>query len=114
MTRQWETCAPVLGELAIEADGHDFHEKTPGQASGDRQRDRDLLREGVRTIRFTGTDVNNDPLGCVKETAEQIGQMAQKIFDDHLNARRLEELIVGDSKYSGPSLPLDHPLALAL
>lgn len=51
----------------VEVDGHDFHERTQLQAARDRQRDRALLLEGLRTVRFTGSEVFNRPDDCVRE-----------------------------------------------
>ena len=56
--------------LAVECDGHDFHEKTKWQAARDKRRDRRLLRVGIRTMRFAGSEVHRDPTGC-----------AQQVFD---------------------------------
>ena len=53
--------------LAVELDGHDFHERTKEQASADRERDRALLARGIPTIRFTGSDVYRDPKGVLAE-----------------------------------------------
>lgn len=59
--------------LAIECDGHDFHDRTKQQASSDRARDRELLLLGVPTIRFTGSDIHTDANRCAVE--------ALRIFD---------------------------------
>lgn len=53
-----------LPRVAIECDGHDFHDRTPGQASRDRARDRHLTDHGWTVIRFTGADICGDPIGC--------------------------------------------------
>lgn len=53
--------------LGIECDGHEWHDTTKKQASADRARDRDLLRIGVRTIRFTGGDIFRDANACAVE-----------------------------------------------
>lgn len=47
--------------IAVECDGHSFHDRTKEQASNDRARDRKLLREGIPTIRFTYSDLVNNP-----------------------------------------------------
>lgn len=46
--------------LAVEVDGHDYHERTKEQASRDRRRDRDLQSIGVPTMRFTASEVYHD------------------------------------------------------
>lgn len=50
--------------LAIECDGHDFHDRTKQQAAYDRARDRELLLRGVTTIRFTGSEIHHSPERC--------------------------------------------------
>lgn len=57
--------------LAIELDGHDFHERTKEQAQRDKSRDRILQELGWKAIRFTGSEVYADPIACVRE-AERI------------------------------------------
>lgn len=53
--------------LAIEVDGHDFHERTKEQAQRDRSRDRELTAAGWRVLRFTGREVYQDAGKCVRE-----------------------------------------------
>lgn len=64
--------ACALGWLAVEIDGHEFHEKTKEQASKDRARERYLVTQGYRVIRFTGADVWNNPFLCCSDTSDQI------------------------------------------
>jgi hypothetical protein len=54
--------------LAVECDGHDFHDRTKQQAAYDRARDRELLAQGVYTIRFTGSEIHHDSHRCAVET----------------------------------------------
>ena len=56
--------------LAVECDGHDFHDRTKQQAAYDRARDRELLRLGVPVIRFTGSEIHHDANRCARELAE--------------------------------------------
>lgn len=53
--------------LAVECDGHDFHEKTKEQAARDKARDRDLTELGIRVIRFTGSEIWRDPVRCAAD-----------------------------------------------
>jgi very-short-patch-repair endonuclease len=53
--------------LAVECDGHDFHERTKEQAARDRERDRRLQAHGLQVMRFTGSEVYRDPIKCVVE-----------------------------------------------
>ena len=59
-------------KLAIELDGHDFHEKTKEQAARDRQRERTIVKQGYTIFRFTGSEVFRNPRKCVEEVIEMI------------------------------------------
>lgn len=65
-------------EFVIEVDGHDYHEKTKSQAARDKKRDRDLSNEVDGIIRFTGSEVYNDPLGVAEETMSIISKNVWK------------------------------------
>jgi very-short-patch-repair endonuclease len=54
-------------QFVIECDGHDFHEKTKEQAKRDRQRERHLQNSGYTVIRFTGSEIHEDPYSCCDE-----------------------------------------------
>jgi very-short-patch-repair endonuclease len=60
--------------LAIELDGHEFHEKTKGQAAHDRKRERSIVRSGYQVIRFTGHEVFQDAGACVKEVVQLLSK----------------------------------------
>lgn len=53
--------------LAIECDGHEFHEKTKEQAARDKARDRELSALGHRVVRFTGSEIWRDPFRCADD-----------------------------------------------
>lgn len=59
--------------LIVECDGHDFHERTKEQAARDRSRDRDAQLAGYTVMRFTGSEIWRDALGC----AAKIGEWAR-------------------------------------
>lgn len=56
---------PLLG---VEIDGHQWHEKTKAQAQRDKERERFLVAHGWKILRFTGSEVFNNPRKCVEET----------------------------------------------
>jgi len=56
----------------IECDGHDFHEKTKQQAQRDKQRERNLIAEGHTVIRFTGSEIYDNPYKCAREIIQII------------------------------------------
>lgn len=53
--------------VAIECDGHDFHEKTKEQAQKDKTKDRTLKAKGLTVLRFTGTEITRKPHACARE-----------------------------------------------
>lgn len=62
--------------LAVEIDGHDYHERTKEQARRDKSRDRLLTRHGWRVLRFTGSEVFADVATCWAEVDELLLTMA--------------------------------------
>lgn len=46
--------------VAVECDGHAYHDRTAEQAAADRSRDRALQVLGWNVARFTGTDINRE------------------------------------------------------
>lgn len=65
------TCFPEI-IIAIEIDGHDWHERTKEQAQKDKERERYLLRNGYNVIRFTGTEVYTKPDDCARESLDTL------------------------------------------
>lgn len=53
--------------LAVECDGHDFHEKTKEQAARDKARDRYITGLHVPMMRFTGSEIWRSPMQCAEE-----------------------------------------------
>lgn len=56
--------------VAVECDGHDWHEKTKEQAARDRKRDRRLAYFETMVLRFTGSEIHRDAHGCAAEAME--------------------------------------------
>ncbi len=67
---------PEIHMIAIECDGHDFHEKTKDQAARDKKRDRYLVAQGIRVLHFTGAEIHRDARKCVAELTEILDQIA--------------------------------------
>jgi hypothetical protein len=78
--------APWRPIVVIECDGHQFHERTPEQASKDRKRVRALQRLGIWVYPFTGTDVVRSSEESAQEIVEFIDArvigMEQRWFQD--------------------------------
>ena len=59
-------------KIAVECDGHEFHERTKEQAKRDKEKDRWLQQNGWFVARFTGSEIYKDPFAVV----EQLGDIA--------------------------------------
>lgn len=60
--------------LAVELDGHDFHEKTKKQAAHDKKRDRYFAADGLTVVRFTGSEVHRDADACADEAIQLLSR----------------------------------------
>lgn len=59
-------------KLIIECDGHEFHEKTKEQVKHDNEREYDLKMAGYEILRFSGSQIYNEPLKCARDTYNYI------------------------------------------
>lgn len=57
----------IIARGTLECDGHDYHDRTPEQASKDRKRDRHFQDQGIWVLRFTATQIVCDPKACARE-----------------------------------------------
>ena len=79
-----------LSLVAVECDGHDFHEKTKHQAARDKRRDRDLQMRGVQVFRYTGAEIWHDAGGCASEVLLHLySDWSDKSYRHHV--RRVKE-----------------------
>lgn len=67
-------------EIAVECDGHEWHERTKAQAKRDRARDRALQSVGYEVLRFTGSEINGAPLGCASEVLNRVMDFQANCF----------------------------------
>jgi|HigsolmetaAR202D_1030399.scaffolds.fasta_scaffold04189_5 Uncharacterized protein conserved in bacteria len=65
------------GGIVVECDGHVFHEKTKNQAARDKARDRALQERGFKVLRFTGSEIWKDAIGCADEAIGAAFSIAQ-------------------------------------
>jgi hypothetical protein len=65
--------------LAVECDGHDYHERTAEQAARDKARDRALQALGWTVARFTGREIVADPLSVATAVECLCNQIAWRI-----------------------------------
>ena len=67
-------------KIVIEADGHQYHERTPEQAKRDRRRDRSATLNGWTVLRFTGSEINSD-MAAVLHTIGQAYGLARQRYE---------------------------------
>lgn len=68
----WYREGAGLVSVAVECDGHEFHEKTKEQAQRDKSRDRELLAAGWPVMRFTGSEIFQSAEDCAESVADAI------------------------------------------
>jgi len=59
-------------KLCVEADGHDYHERTKQQAAHDRARDRALQLDRWMVLRFTGSEIHKDAASCANQVIQAL------------------------------------------
>ena len=64
--------------IAIEIDGHDFHQKTKEQVRHDKERERFITKNVVKLLRFSGSEVYDNPTKAVNEIIELINKIEEE------------------------------------
>lgn len=67
-----------IHKFVIECDGHEFHEKTKKQAAHDKKRDRYMLIEGFKVLRYTGSEIVNNPHIIAEDIFKVLGYKTTK------------------------------------
>lgn len=65
-------------KLAIELDGHEFHERTREQVELRNRRDRDLQSAGWKLLHFSFSEMQSDPEKCVTESTIAASSMLRE------------------------------------
>lgn len=68
----------VWPKIAVELDGHTFHERTPQQVATRDSRDRHLQQDGWQVFHYSWSEFTNQPEKCVTEVYD----LATTIVDD--------------------------------
>lgn len=63
-------------KLIIECDGYEFHQKTKKQVDYDNKREYDLKMQGYEILRFSGSEIYNNPFGSVEKVLNYIEEKA--------------------------------------
>lgn len=78
----WFVLGRHVGGLVVECDGHQFHEKSKEQAARDKRRDRELLTAGYPVVRFTGSEIFKDAVGCAEQLREPLLAILSRVSKD--------------------------------
>lgn len=74
-------------QIAVEVDGHQFHERTKEQAARDRGRDRALVAGGFHVLRFSGAEVHANAARCAWEVLEVLDALREHALHIGTEAR---------------------------
>lgn len=85
------TYQTVWLRVAIECDGHEFHERTKEQARRDRRRDRWMQSNGIAILRFTGSEIWENARTCALQVIEFLNKRKEEETDRIFNLRRREQ-----------------------
>lgn len=76
----FEEGGPCL--VAVECDGHEFHERDKTQAARDKSRDRDPAPlQGIQVLRFTGFEIHRDAAACAMQVVALLAKRSDDPFD---------------------------------
>ena len=64
--------------IAVECDGHEFHERTKEQAARNKARDRAITTAGYKILRFTGSEIYRSSFAC----ATDVYLLVRKIIEE--------------------------------
>jgi len=67
-------------ELAIELDGHEFHEKTKDQVIKDKRKERAIVTSGFPVLRFSGAEIVRNVRACVEEIISYLEKQKSKTY----------------------------------
>lgn len=83
-----------MSKLAIECDGHDFHEKTKEQVARDKKRDRFFVSEGYKLLRYSGSEIYNNFESIIDEITEILENDVNKWEKE--NYKTFRRILIGD------------------
>lgn len=70
--------------VAVECDGHDFHERTKQQVARDKARDRAFAERDIRLFRFSGSEIWRDAGLCADQVLEFVWDWRGQPFFEFL------------------------------
>jgi very-short-patch-repair endonuclease len=64
--------------LVVECDGHEFHQKTKQQVCRDNEREFAIKKCGYDVLRFSGSQIYNEPFKCANDVFDYLLLMIEK------------------------------------
>jgi hypothetical protein len=74
---------PQCPKIALELDGHDYHEKTKEQVTHRNRRDRDLQAAGWIVLHVSGSEFNRDAEKVTREVYERVSSLMWAAYHAH-------------------------------
>jgi very-short-patch-repair endonuclease len=74
--------------VAVECDGHDYHERTKEQAARDKERDRNLQAVGWQVARFTGSEIYRSPREVAKKVIDFVHTLMLEMRIKRLSSKK--------------------------
>jgi hypothetical protein len=74
---------PLCPLIALELDGHEFHEKTKEQVTHRNRRDRDLQSAGWTVLHVSGSEFNRDPQRVTQEIYDRVSALFWAAYHAH-------------------------------
>jgi hypothetical protein len=74
----------ISGKVAVELDGHTYHERTPAQATRDRAMDRSFQLDQVPILRFTHLELTRYMPSCLSDVQRMV-----RLLDDQFTVNEL-------------------------
>lgn len=62
----------IIRGIIVECDGYDFHQKTKQQVKNDNERELELKMLGYDVLRFSGTQIYENPIKCANDIFDYV------------------------------------------
>ena len=73
----------VWPKMAVEVDGHAFHERTPEQVAKRDSRDRNLLQAGWQVFHYSWSEFTKEPQRCAEEVFDVATSIAVDLYQKY-------------------------------
>lgn len=95
---EWMQTGLKFPDIAVELDGHSYHEKTVEQVTRRNQRDRVLQQAGWTVFHFSFYEMVGRPQGCVEDVLSVAQKTYQKILQEHWTKGKAAELAAANQE----------------